>query len=270
MKKEIIKLDGRQNGFAVFNLAAQDFIKNKNGEVLFRNIDLAKIYAANVKKLNNPYDYDLYIALYGSFIPYDNFEKIDQYYQLYADCNGEEVKYFVEPSYTRNIVKNGYLVVNNGTRENDKDAGIAKSNFYYKEALAAVNKLVRSPFSEPSVSGVQKDKYGICVSLKNTTAKIHICYNSQIMNINQKRKESNLRAFRFDKAMDKYTTLYTFIDIDAFEPEWINGIEMATKIINEISRLMIENDKIQSVEYNNIELLWPILLEGKKESNKKG
>ena len=113
MKKETITLDGKTSGFAIFNLAAQEFVTNRNGAVLFRNIDLARMYAANVKKLNNPYDYELYINIMGSMIQYDYFEQVDGKYQFYATCDDVETKYFVEPIVIKNIIKVGYLTVNN-------------------------------------------------------------------------------------------------------------------------------------------------------------
>ena len=36
MNKEIITLDGRNNGFAIYSIAAQDYVTNKNGIVLLK------------------------------------------------------------------------------------------------------------------------------------------------------------------------------------------------------------------------------------------
>lgn len=279
MKKEIITLDGKTSGFAIYNIAAQDFVRNKNGVVLFRNIDLAKMYAINVKHMNNPYNYELYIVIMGSDIQYDYFEQVDGMYQFYATCDDVETKYFVKPVVVRNIVKVGYLVVNNGERVFDKDKGLAKSNLYYNAAIDALYKLIQTPSIEPNISSVGKDKYGVYATLKKSTAKIHICYNSQIMTINQNRKVDGLRAFRFDKEMDKYTTLYVFIDIDVSEPDWFEGIDQAQQIINMIAESMVEKDEclapahaITSCKFSEVELWKPILLEGadKKDFVKRG
>ena len=272
MIKETITLDGKTSGFAIFNLAAQEFVTNRNGAVLFRNIDLARMYAANVKKLNNPYDYEIYINIMGSMIQYDYFEQVDGKYQFYATCDDVETKYFVEPIVIKNIVKVGYLVVNNGERIFDKDKGLTKSNLYYNEALNALYRIIQTPSIEPNISSIGKDKYGIYATLKKSTAKIHICYNSQIMTINQNRKADGLRAFRFDKDMDKYTTLYVFIDIDVSEPDWFEGIDQAQQIINMVASFMAEKENINSCKFSEVELWKPISLEGadKKEFVKRG
>lgn len=264
MKKEMITLDGKVNGFAIHDAATDSFVTNKSGAiVLFRNIDLARIYAANVRHLTNPYNYDLCICITGSMIQYDYFEMIDGIYQLYATCDDEETKYFVKPTVIKTINKIGYLVVNNGERVFDKNRGANLSNTFYNEALNSLFRIIKTPSIEPNISSINKDMYGICAQLKNSTAKIHICYNSNIMSINQKRKEEGLRAFRFSKEMDKYTTLYTFIEIDKCEPEWFEGIKQAEQILKMVTESMVaNNDAIDSCTYSEIELLWPIPFEG--------
>lgn len=275
MKKEIIILDGENNGFVIYNLVTQSFITNKNGIVLFRNIELAKLYAANVKKLTNPYDYDINISLYGNIIQYDYFEKVDDYYQLFAeDGSEEEVKYFIKPIYNRGINTIGYLVVNNGEREFDKEKGSAKSNLYYRSALESFDKIIKTPSIEPNIESITKDRFGICVSLKRSTAKIHVCYNSQIMTINQERKQNGERAFSFDKDMDKYTTLYTFIDIDINEPKWFDGIGKAKQVIEMVASMMKNSvDSIQNCEFKEINLFKPLFIEktyNRKDFMKRG
>lgn len=261
MKKEIITLDGRNNGFAIYSIATQDYITNKNGIVLFRNIDLARIYAANVKHLYNPYEYDLYINILGSMIQYDYFEMIDGIYQFYATCDGVETKYFVKPTQIRVIDTIGYLVVNNGEREFDKTKGFAKANLYYGSVLNAFNTIIKKPSIDPNISSIVKDKYGIVVTVKNSTARIHVCYNSTIMTINQHRKTENFKAFRFDKDMDKFTTLYTFIDIDSSEPAWFEGINKAKVILDKISDMVLSVEGIESCEFKEISLIKPMLFD---------
>ena len=261
MNNEIITLDGKNNGFAIYCLATESYVTNKNGVILFRNIDLARIYAANVKHMHNPYDYDLYIGIQGSMIHYDYFEKVDGLYQFYATCDDVETKYYIKPYDTRAVKKVGYIVVNNGEREFDKVKGFAKTNLYYDEALKAINVLVKKACLDPNICSIGRDKYGLVANIKNSTAKIHICHNSHIMTINQQRKVDNQIAFRFDKSMDKFTTLYTFIDIDISEPKWFEGIEKAVSILKTISQMMVNScEDINACEYREIELNVPIIL----------
>ena len=261
MNKEIITLDGRNNGFAIYSIAAQDYVTNKNGIVLFRNIDLARIYAANVKHLNNPYEYDLYISILGSMIHYDYFEKINGMYQFYATCDDVETKYFIKPTSIRVIDTIGYLIINNGEREFDKAKGFAKANLYYGATLDALNTIIKTPSIDPNISSIVKDKYGIVATVKNSTAKIHICYNSTIMTINQQRKAEGLKAFRFDKDMDKFTTLYAFIDIDSSEPAWFEGLNKAKSILNKISGMITSVEGIDTCVFKEVSLLKPMLFD---------
>jgi hypothetical protein len=261
MEKEIITLDGNENGFAIFNMATNDYVRNKKGIVLFRNIDLARIYATNLKSMTNPYDYDLYICIQGSMIQYDYFEKIDGVYQFYATCDDVETKYFVQPIETRIVNKIGYLVVNNGEREFDKTKGLAKTTLYFNAAINALDKIVKKAFIDPGLSSIGRDRYGLTASIKNSTAKIHICHNSQIMSTNQHRKAEGQMAFRFNKDMDKFTTLYVFIDIDRGEPKFFNGIDKATELLTSISNIMVEScEGIDSCEFKEIDLIKPMIL----------
>ena len=269
--KETIILDGKNNGFCIYSIPAQDYIRNKAGNILmFRNIDLARVFAANARKLFNPYDYSLYISCYDSVIDYEFFEYIDGCYQLYADG---DIKYFIKPIINRNVERIGYLVFNGGEREFDKDKGISKSNTYHKAVLEVLDEMVKRPMDNPTIESIKKDKFGICAQVKFSTTKIHICYNSQIMTINQNRKLNGMRAFRFDKDMDKYTTLYCFIDIDASELGWFEGVTKAQQILNNIAAAVVnKSNAITSCEYKEIELLNPIFLEEtpiKRDLNRK-
>ena len=262
-KKETVVLDGLNHGFVIYSMITQDYVRNKTGKiVLFRNIDLARVYAAVVKKLYNPYDYSLYICIYDSFIDYEFFEMIDGCYQLYATFDDTtNMKYFIKPTVNINVKRIGYFVFNGGEATTNKEKGVAKCNTYRTVLLNTLNDLLKHPDIKPNISSITKDIYGFCASVKNSTAKIHICYNSQIMTINQERKNNGLRALRFDKDMDKYTTLYCFVTIDQAEIVHFNGIENAMSIIDTIAKNVVNGTSIMTCEFKELELLYPIFLE---------
>ena len=78
------------------------------------------------------------------------------------------------------------------------------------------------------------------LKIKKTSGAINILCNSQIMNINQNRKNYNLRVFHFDREMDKFNTLYFFIQREYYEPEYFGTIDKCTaamdNLINEIKK----------------------------------
>ena len=77
--------------------------------------------------------------------------------------------------------------------------------------------------------------------------------NSRLMDINQERKEQNLRAIPFLKNMDKFTTMSIFVTKDYLDPINNNSEEKADTIINELIDTLNDNMPELKTKLVNVE-----------------
>ena len=262
MEEERIELemDGKTVGIGIFSLIENAQVTSATGEViLFKNIAQARFYAEKVKKLTNPLNYDLNIIIGdNNTIDFDHFDYIDGTYQLYAidKRTGQNQIYVIKPVEKYQVDKIGYIVFNNNERIEDPEKGAMTACENFTKVRQAANRLVKFPNRDYALKSIGRYYNNMLLYVKNTSGIINIVYNSQLMNINQNRKNNNLRAFRFDKSMDKYNTLYFFIQKEYHEPDYFRSTEVCQKALEEIVKELKKDNP--EIELKYIELHIPI------------
>jgi hypothetical protein len=259
IKAEYKELDGKENGIVIKLINEEGFIKSAKGEeILFKNIETARTYLANVKCIFNPMDYEVYFKLGEEYTCCDNVAKYDGYYQYFTETH----RYFISPKYNDIVHKLGYIVFENGAEKQcDIEYGKKRQKELYKEIKYAVDDMVKNSYYNPGISSVVKDDNGFLTLLvSNSTAKIHIGSNYLLIDLNQRRKEEGLRVLRYEKDVDKFLTFYSFITIDESESMRFKSFEKADFLLS----TLIESLKIRIPEsfpnyrgvdfYGNIEL----------------
>ena len=218
------ELDGKTAGIII--KIGEDYYKDGKGNLyLFKSLDLAKTYLARDKKIYNPKDYKIYILIKEN----DNEEILDynnmiDYEGIYYYITENAKSYFISPIIKNEISRIGYFVFEDGDKIlSDKEYGKKRNKEIYNYIVKALSDMVLNsylPMSKPSIEYISKDENGhLFAKMKNSTVKIHICLNNQIMDLNQYRKDNNIRCLPYDKNMDKYLSIYTYITKDMAEPK---------------------------------------------------
>jgi hypothetical protein len=259
-----VKLDGKQNGILVYSYVHQSILKKKDGtDILFVNEELAKLYVEYVRGLKDPMTYELQFHINGENISFDLANRVDDVYHVVS--KGEII--VVEPNETKRVEEIGYFVFhdNNVNPDNVTD-GKAVASGYFTELRKAVNDIVKYPNRVPALASVGRISNILHLPLKGTTASVNVMYNSQIMNLNQNRKNKGLRAFRFDRDKNKFTSLYCFIQRDPNESYKFKGLDSAHQICLDICEELGKAG--YNVTYETIDLKYPIEITDKLSTNK--
>jgi len=128
-------------------------------------------------------------------------------------------------------------------------------------------------YKDGTLSGVSRlSPDELEISFKNSSAKIHIMTIGLIANINKVRRESEgisvyKRCIPFDNALDKYTTLYSYVtketaesDNYGFDGEIDQDIEKTYQSIKEyIAEQAAKDNKLEGFKYLPIEFNGTIL-----------
>lgn len=261
-KKQYYKLDGKDNGFALWIYEEERFVQNTyNKTLLFKSLDLAKVYIANQCNILNPYNYKVLIILSDrGEIDFNNVygdEDTDIYY--YYD-NDELIA--IEPDCNEQVLSLGYYVFEEGdTIQTQKEYGKRRQKElfrYINESFADIMKY------SSKIAKINRDRNNhLCISIANSTSKIHVCFNSQIMTLNQERKELGIRCLPYEKEIDKYTTIYTYITRDFSEPKSFNSDKVAKEVF--YNSITFINDKHPEAlcRYRNVKFNGIITMEEK-------
>lgn len=249
-----LEMDAKTVGISIYSNVEHEMLKSKNGEViLFKNLQQAKMYAEQTRKLKNPLDYSIYINIGESCIEYEDFDFVKGYYQLYANDNDI---YYIKPADKISVDTLGYIIFNDNERIEDGNEGrrIAKENF--SMIREAANNMVKYPNNDCAIQAVGRQWSNMTIKAKNCSGIINVLYNSQIMNINQNRINLGLNAFRFDKEMDKFNTLYFFIQKEHLEPYYFESVKICESILKQIVEEV--KKKNPSVKLKTFHLKYPL------------
>ena len=248
---KFVELDGVKNGIAVYLYGNEDFLKGNairdeetrkfiihpDKNKLFKNVESARAFLFSRFNITNPCDYKFYFFLEdGIQIDFDNAEYFPEcgYYEYYHN-SGE--CYFIKEENINRVTSIGYFTFADIYPDTTGNTISAKYKEYIKNAI---NEIVKYPDSFPTISKISIDKNGHLVAyVKGTTIQIHILTNSQIMDLNTKRKEYGMRCIPYLKEMDKFKTIYCYItkDNNDFSDNTINQkidkvIEIIVEVIN--------------------------------------
>lgn len=262
INKKVI-LDGVSNGVLVKLINPKtnrfDYATRKNGEPrLFKNFKIAKLNADFYFK---NYKHRYIFKIGDKYISFNDCISINNSYQ-YID-NNDGIRYIITEEKEYKIIYDGYIVFEDGdTKRTDKKNGFKKQKelmLYITDICGRILRNSSDSLWEKNIfiSSIKKKenfKYSeIIVSLGNSTAKIHIMNNSRLMDINQERKEQNLRAIPFLKNMDKFTTMSIFVTKDYLDPINNNSEEKADTIINELIDTLNDNMPELKTKLVNVE-----------------
>lgn len=264
-KNNYFKLDGVQNGFAIYLHQEERFVLDKKTgkPKLFKNLGLAKSWLYNYEKKTNPYDYKVWIFLEdGLEIDFDDVEKISNYYEYY---DLERGLIFIDEENLEKIIYIGYFVFEDGdtVKCSDKKYGVKRSKELMKYCKEALELILRFPELQVSIDSLRYDNNSHYTSnIKGCTGKIHICYNSQLMDLNMKRKEYETRCLPYDNKMDKYTTIYMYGTKDISDPN-IFEIEKKMDYIKDLILSYLKDTYPESSpKFSPVEFKGTIKMEG--------
>lgn len=230
MKHVIYQLDGMKSGFAFYLYEKEAYFENKEGDKLFPSLELGKTALAQEENIYNPYDYEVHIILdhdkddHMIDIDFAHVELYNEYYEYYDGCG---YKYYIKPKVQEILVDCGYLIFDNGDQKGQN--GKKRSKEYYHWYIDIITNIITHNYE--TVEKIYRDRNGhITMKLKDCTGLIHLCYNSDIMSLNQNRKAMKLRVLPFDKSLDKFKSLYLYTTIDSSEPEEYGTRDLLRKV----------------------------------------
>ena len=224
--KKVIELNGTTSGFAVYLYDKKDFIKgsminNENEKdkkvfdpnviKLFRSLDLLKSYMSSKMDIRNPYKYKLWIFIDDLEIDFDDVQETENGYEYFH--NG--IHYCIKETKNDQIIKIGYFTFSKKDDIEDKKQLRNLSKMYMNMIESSIYDIIKFPNCAPAIDSIIKDKSGcICISLKDSTVKVNICYNNKIMDLNMKRKEVGTRCIPYLKEMDKFRSIFVYMTKD--------------------------------------------------------
>lgn len=233
----MVELNGTTNGIAAMvtysNTKKRRFLVNKENKIrLFTNMKVATTVAKSVAGIEPRIEY--YFILDEKQYPLST--SYNQRYGVYKFVDKDTNQII---SVREKLEYRGsnfcYIVFENGdTNRCDKKYGYKRSQELFRFIMCGIEAAFTDNFDEYNISYTDVYRGEIVVHLKNCTGSIHIHTNSNLMDINQCRKEEEKKAFPFDKNMDKFTTFYTYISKDVTEPIRFNSEEKSVKLLNRI------------------------------------
>lgn len=248
---KVVKLDSIENYITVK-------VINKDGKVLYTlkkarmsdeelkisDFETAKLLASKILA-NKEVKYLFHID--GKDFDASNAQKIAGYFQLYDIKEG--IKYYIEETYNYNLYKTGYFVFQDGSVQRyDREYGLQ----FMKEEIEVIkcalqNELTAIDSKILTIDEVSKTKF--ILNLKDSTAKIVICANSDFMDTNQQLKAAGAaRVIPYLKNMDKYLTICVYSMVDRIYDKWfINSKGMVDSTIDNMVEFINET---QYEQYN--------------------
>lgn len=267
MRKVYVKLDGISSGFAVFDLETGQIVDLK----LFESIELLKTYFYQEKDIHvsNDRNYKI-VIVYSSFeygfIPFMHLENLEKNKNgNYEYINNQKDTLFVfTPTNVETVVNTGYFVFEHGdSKFVDKEYGKVRSNQLYNMIKEALNHILMENEKNYTITNIVRDENKhLSVSIKGSTYKLKVCFCSQLMNINQARKEDGNRCLPFFKNMDKFVTFYVYITKDSKEDETYNNYISANRIRSKIVDYIKEHYPETEMKYVEVSFNGTILMNG--------
>lgn len=239
IRRDII-LDGSYNGIIAKAMNSGKYIIDKTTKRarLFSNFEVADLVLNSCVK-NSDIRYSFSID--GMIIPVDNCTKIGEYYQ-YIDNSNQNIYYIKEVKEAR-LLKVGYLVFDNGDIERiDKSKGSYRNRTLIKYLKNLSVSIMSAHDSELGLTGVKEiSNREYVLHLKHSTGRLHFIACSNIMDLNQARKEVGKKALVFNKDVDKYTCIYVYMTKLVGEPNKFETSERLNKLLDWVVDNLVEN-----------------------------
>ena len=232
---KILELDSRNYGFAIRvsgNVKTtlkrtSEFLAGKdNRPILYNNVQIA-LLSVKMKYYLSPKDVSIKLIKYES--DKNRIIILCDYNDMFDCGNGllqfisKDKIYFVKQTHIDSVLDIRYVVFEDGdNNRTEKEYGHKRQKqLFHMLKNAAVSAFKYSGI----IDGIHVQAEEIIISLKNSSAKIHMCSNGNIARYNTARKEQDgvmppqfTRCIPYDKVMDKYTTIYCYTAKDNSEP----------------------------------------------------
>jgi hypothetical protein len=257
-KNVSVELDGINNGIIVEQRCSngkKKIISDKaGGPRLFKNLDVAMTNAHYLLDKENG-DIDFLFKLGSKKFRVADSQIIKDICQLYDSENA--IKYNIKEDNMQKVVKLGYIVTEKGdTVRCDKQYGVKQ----VKKLLEYARDIgfgILCENMDISFTRIERGNYRYTFSIKNSTGKINIVTNSKLMDINQDRKQVDIRCLPYLKEMDKFTTLYIYATKDPAETPKANTDEAINKlieyIVNDFNYYYFNNEDDDEVFFKEVE-----------------
>lgn len=237
--------------------------KDTKESLKFGNLQVAKMAAESILGKKSRIEYHVVIIRKEcNFVKEYNLADavfINGYYQLYD--SDLMIKYYIKERHDNRISWIGYLGLDNGlTERKDKSYGINRSKEFFdaiwqvsheillKNKTASIDKIYSLPDKE------------IMITVKDSTAEIHIVGNSKIMDINQRRKELGERCIPYDKSVDKFLTVFVYITTEKNEMKFFNSAIKAEAVLKEIVDNIRDLENFNSIESKSVAFVGQIFV----------
>ena len=240
-------MDGKKNGFGLKNQKTGEFATKKGKTILFRSIELARVYADNKMGLHTPYDYSIFVFVgdekytLADVVQYDTL--------LFLDIRGE--LYRIEEKAVDTVIRAGYFVFEDGdtNRITDYDEGQIKYRLVFDVISKACKKFTRKKiFTSFNINNMKS----ISCSIKGTTSKIYFFSNPYLIKFNKERKENDERCLVFRKDMDRYLTMYYFITRNSSESAIVESEDTTEYVLGELIDYIRNESDISDLDNRSI------------------
>ena len=254
---ENVNLNGYEDGIiveVVKDHGNNTFINSKDNYVRkFKNLKIAKM--TNKSIVGKLAKLKYYFVIGDKQFPLSYAQKVKDHWEIIDN----EVKYIIKENKNYTITSIGYLVFDNGDIiKRDKEEGYKRKKELFNCIKYAASYVLYNN-EEVTINKIFIRKNELILSVKNSTAKIHICSNSRIMDLNQERKENNYRCITFRKDMDKYTTFHVFVTKDQAETERMGSRDNTEIPLNQLINSIQDTYPDAEFKYEPVEFTGYIL-----------
>lgn len=241
-----IKLDGMQSGIIVKvrNSGKGKFPKfvtlaDKKTPRLFNNLEIAKL-TAKILIPNAKFEYLITVYSDDESIT-ANLNKCRIYNGCYQFFYNDDL-YIVHELNIRRTSQMGYLCFENGDTERcEKSYGIKRQYELLDVVTNSCIAIFQENLKDVGISSITNNtNKEVVISLKGTTAKIHIMLNCRLMDLNQAAKNENKKCLKFNKDMDKFTTLYVYTEKDKSETKRLEADQKLETMLGYINDDLVE------------------------------
>lgn len=256
LKNENIQLDGTISGIIVQvnNDGKVHYISSKNGCArLFNNLEIAKFMANSITGGEKVALYIRTKELGDINISRCRYIKKTREFQ-FIDLDNYTV-YNIKEKRTHNLDNLAYLIFDNGdTVRISKEIGPQRQRELI-ENIRYVCSIILG--QKKGITLVEKKRKELIIHISGTTTKVHIMYNSKVMDINQYKSQiPGVKRIPFLKEMDKFTTFYILSSKDVNESKQIEGEAKAAEVISIIIEYLKEyypytNPKVCNINYHS-------------------
>ena len=253
----MIELNGTTNGIAIMitysNTKKCRFLTDKEKKTrLFNNFKVAKTVAHTITNIDKV---EYYIILGDNQYPLSSAYKHGETYNLVDKETNEIIVVREKLEYRGSDFC--YIVFENGdTRRCDKKYGYNRTNELFTAIAQSIEMAFVDNFDEYGIEYTDKYKGEFVIHLRGCSGAIHISTNSNLMDVNQYRKEDGEKVFPFSKDMDKFLTFYTYISRDTSEPLRFKSEEKCKKqlqrLIEHLQEMYPETEpKLVNINYKS-------------------